>query len=218
MATTTDLELTEALDVTEPAQSTDIAVHTERVIDGLITLDRAKVLFESGILPKWVDRPEKAIVAIEYARELKLPNLGALKNMYIVNGVPTITTYLMCALIRASGGSYRFIQDAEKIEVSGLPDVITTVEAVRREDPFRDENGRPIVYRVSFTWREAELQQLTSKDNWKKMPKAMLKARCLSKMAREVFPDVILGYYSPDEIDVTGKYTYDEEGNILSTI
>jgi len=45
---------------------------------------------------------------------------------------------------------------------------------------------------------------LANKDNWKKYPKAMLRARAVSEMARTLFPDIIAGCgHTPDEIQDT---------------
>ena len=41
---------------------------------------------------------------------------------------------------------------------------------------------------------------LAGGDNWRKHPKAMLRARALSAIARLVYPDLLLGVYDPDEL------------------
>ena len=47
---------------------------------------------------------------------------------------------------------------------------------------------------------DAKTLGLAGKDNWKKQPATMLKWRAVSACARVVFPDVIQGMYTPEEI------------------
>jgi len=66
--------------------------------------------------------------------------------------------------------------------------------------------------KASFTWSDAVQMQLSTKDNYVKQPKAMLKARAFSNGAREIAPDIMLGMYSDVEMyDSTNiDYTYDD--------
>ena len=66
--------------------------------------------------------------------------------------------------------------------------------------------------KASFTWQDAIQMQLSTKDNYVKQPKAMLKARAFSNGAREIAPDIMLGMYSDVEMyDSTNiDYTYDD--------
>lgn len=47
------------------------------------------------------------------------------------------------------------------------------------------------VYLSEFTIEEANLMGLTNRDNWKKMPKKMLMARCLSSGINAIAPDCL---------------------------
>lgn len=180
-----------------------------------IPMQHCKVLIDSGLLPAWIKRPEQLITAIHYAKELKLPILTALKGMYIVNGIPTLTVSLLTALIRSQGHSFRVVKEYEHIEVDGIKDAVCEIHAYRKDEQWiKDENGNPIHHVIKYTWSEAKYQGLTDKPNWRKMPKAMLKARCISKMARDVFSDVTNGFYTPEEID-SENVIVDEEGNVV---
>ncbi len=64
----------------------------------------------------------------------------------------------------------------------------------------------------------------TTKDNWQRMPKNMLRARCMAYAVRALFPEVLLGVYTDSEIidaPIKGfedeKYDTktDEEGKII---
>lgn len=64
----------------------------------------------------------------------------------------------------------------------------------------------------SFTWLDAVQMGLSTKDNYIKQPKTMIKARAFSNGAREIAPDIMLGMYSDVEMsDSTNTdYTYDD--------
>ena len=54
--------------------------------------------------------------------------------------------------------------------------------------------------RFEYTWEDAVRAGNSTQLNYKKMPAAMLTARCWMKMARDYFSDVVAGYYSVDEL------------------
>lgn len=165
----------------------------------------ANLAVKSGILPEWIDTPEKFIIAITYAKELNLPILTALKSMYIINGVPSINVSMMTTLIRKAGHSFRIIHEFATVENTNSKGVKTIdkfceIHAYRKDDNLKDANGNPIPHVVKFYWSEAARMGLVEKKNWVSMPNAMLKARCISKMARDVFSDVCNGYYLTEEL------------------
>jgi hypothetical protein len=55
-------------------------------------------------------------------------------------------------------------------------------------------------YLSEFTIADATLMGLANKDNWKKMPKQMLMARCISAGVRAVYPDCLNNMYSEAEV------------------
>jgi hypothetical protein len=64
--------------------------------------------------------------------------------------------------------------------------------------------GEPEPTTMSFSWEDAQRAGVTGKDNWRKYPAAMLRARCITALARAVYPDLAMGIYDPDELgDVT---------------
>jgi hypothetical protein len=64
----------------------------------------------------------------------------------------------------------------------------------------------------TITKKDATALQLTGKDNYKKQPATMLKWRAVAACARVVFPDVILGLYTPEEMGA--EVVADNEGNM----
>jgi hypothetical protein len=53
---------------------------------------------------------------------------------------------------------------------------------------------------VSWTIKDAERAGLTGNPTWKKFPRQMLKARCISEAVRGIFPGVLSGLYAPEEV------------------
>ncbi|MBK8271408.1 MAG: recombinase RecT, partial [Planctomycetes bacterium] len=62
---------------------------------------------------------------------------------------------------------------------------------------------------VAWTLETAKEAELAGKDMWKKFPRAMLRARVISEGIRTVFPGVLAGMYTPEEVrdmqDVKGE-------------
>jgi hypothetical protein len=147
--------------------------------------EQATVLVKTHFLPKGVDTPEKAIAIMLKGRELGIPPMYALSNIAVINGKPTAGAELMLALIYRDHGD-----DAVRITESTTS---RCTVAYRRR-------GWPDCETFSFTVEDAQRAGLLGKDNWQHYPAAMLRARCISAVARLAFPDTIGGLYTPEEM------------------
>lgn len=145
----------------------------------------SQVLVASRLLPRSITTPEAAFAVIATGRELGLSAMQALRSIHIVEGKPTLSADLMVALVKRSDPCLFF----RLIESTGAR---ASYETHRR--------GEPSPTRMSYTLEEARAAGALSKDNWRKFPASMLRARCASMLARAVYPDVVLGVYDPDEI------------------
>jgi hypothetical protein len=158
--------------------------------------EQSRILVASNFLPRAVDSEEKALAIMLKGRELALPPMQAFAHVHIVEGKPTLSAELMLALVQRAGHRIRIL------ETSGDKAV---VEGVRRDDP-------DYPCRAEFTIDEARAAGVTGKDNWKKYPAAMLRARAISALCRMQFADVLMGAsYTPEEL---GAHV-DEEGNVI---
>jgi CBS-domain-containing membrane protein len=144
--------------------------------------EQAKALVLSKFLPKAVDTPEKAIAVMMTGRELGIGPMQALRCVHIIDGKPTLAAELIAVLRRVPGAVF---------EVAASTNDHCTVLAARPGRPERE---------FTFTMDDAKAAGLTSKDNWKKYPRAMLRSRAITEAARAVFPDSTLGVYDPDEL------------------
>lgn len=159
----------------------------------------ASVLVRSGFLPRAVDTAEKAVALILKGRELNIPPMQAFSTISIIQGTPTMNAQLMLSLV------YRTYPDA-KINFKKMGKDECVILAAR---PGQDATE------FSFTMADATAMNLTSKDNWKKMPKQMLKWRCVTEMCRTLFPECLMGVsYTPEEIDPDLRVN--EEGTVIT--
>lgn len=158
---------------------------------------QADILIKSRFLPASIDTPEKAITIMMTGAELGVPRMQALRQIYVVGGKPTCMAELMAAMI------YRDQGDDALIPVKSTPEV-ATYRFKRRSWPAHQE--------FSFTIQQAETAGLLggkNSHNWTKYPDAMLRARCISAIARMAFPDTIGGMYTPEELDAEVKVNPD---------
>lgn len=153
------------------------------------TVERmARTLFASGLLPKGANSPEKAMAIILLGRELSVAPWQAISTINVIDGKPTISPQLMLALIEASGQS-------EDMKITDDGNTCTVIMTRKGRSPHTE----------TFSMQDAVALNLDGKYNWKQQPKTMRKWRTVAACARVVYPDVILGLYTPEEMgaDVT---------------
>ena len=139
------------------------------------------LMLKSGLLPAAYKSPESVLTAILYGRELGFSPMRAINGINIIQGKPTLSADAMKALILSRGGKIKTIEWTDKL---------CTLEFVRGD----------WIEKVAYTIQDAALAGLTGKDNWRKMPKAMLYARCVSIGCRNQWADVLGGFYSTEEM------------------
>jgi hypothetical protein len=109
------------------------------------------------------------------------PALAA-RDYHIIQGRPTLKAETMMA---------RFQQQGGKVDWKTLTDKEVTAT-------FSHPSGGSAT--ITWTFEQAKQAGLTGKDNWKNYPRAMLRARVVSEGIRTVFPGVVLGVYTPEEV------------------
>jgi hypothetical protein len=117
------------------------------------------------------------------ARELGLPLTFALcGGIHVFDGKIEIAAKTLAAMIRSNGHTFEEIESTDKI---------CTLRGVRK-------NGESLV--VSYTIEEAIKAKLTSKVNWQNYAKDMLWNRCVSRLSRRMFSDVVGMAYVEGEV------------------
>lgn len=182
-----------------PATMSPTSVLNTSVQEWEMIKEQASMLVASGILPNWIDKPEKAIAVALKGREMGVPMMQAFSHIFMVNGRCGVSSELQVAQI------YKNCPGA-KIEILESTDKIARVRASRPAE------GEGTVF--IFSIEDAQVAGLQAKSGpWRQYPKIMLLWRCLSMMARTKFPDAILGAsHTPEELGAE----IDAAGQVLS--
>lgn len=168
--------------------TSDIAIKPEGGIIGYAqnlnqSLQFCAVLIKSGLVPQSFKTPEAAYVAILYGQELGFSPIQSLNSVYVIGGKPALEASGIKALIVSKGGTVR---------TEGWDATSCTLTMTR---PGWTEQTS--TYSIDMAKRAG----LAEKDNWKKSPEAMVYARCVSILARNMFPDVLKGFYCKEELE-----------------
>jgi 5'-3' exonuclease len=135
--------------------------------------------------------PQAVLSTVMVGRELGLPAMAALRSIHVVEGRHTLSAALMVALVLKSGL-------AEYFEPISFTDTEATFETKRK--------GARNPVRLTHTIAMAEAAQLVKPNsNWVKVPIDMLVARAQSRLARMVYPDLLAGLYTPDELKESAR-------------
>lgn len=145
----------------------------------------AQAMVESKFLPKSVQTPQQALAIMATGKELGFSMMQSFRLIHIIEGKPSLSSDAIAALVLSSGKAEYFMAEETSAKVAKY---------------VTKRKGAPSEQRYSFTIEDATTAGLTGKDNWKKYPAAMLRARCIAALARMAFPDVVAGIYDPDEI------------------
>jgi hypothetical protein len=156
-----------------------------RSLDDLELL--SKRLAESSLIPAAMRaNMPNVLVTIMTGQELGLAPMAALRSIHVIEGKPVLGADAMVAIVIASGKAEYFTRVAESEEA-------VTYETKRRGDPHPR--------RCTWTMEMAKHAGLHLKDNWRGYKRPMLAARSKAELARDVYPDVLAGCYTHDELD-----------------
>ena len=176
-------------------------------------METLQVLIDSKSLPANIKTLEQAFTIAQFGKDLGMKPMQAFHQIYNIQGRLALSSKALGALLWSSGISYRTIQDFELVvkgkdkDGNDIKDRVTTIEFYRGQ----------IKETASFYWTDAVKAGWTTKDNWVKMPKHMMYARCLALGANRIAPDKILGLYTVEEMaDITDAkdVKINEEGEV----
>jgi hypothetical protein len=144
----------------------------------------AQEIAGTEFVPKGIRNSVPATAAaMLYGREVGLPPMTALTSIHVIEGRPGMSAEGMRALVFAAGHEITF-------------DEATGAVCRMRARRAGAQSWTELAWSIDM----ARAAGLTGKDNWKKYPRAMLIARCTTDLCRMVFPDVIHGFRSTEEI------------------
>lgn len=145
----------------------------------------AERVANTEFVPKSLRNSVPAVTAaILYGREVGLPPMTSLTQTHVIEGKPAMSAEAMRALVFAAG--HELITD----ETTGA---VCTMRARRRGS----EHWTPLTWTIDM----ARAAGVAGKQVWKSYPRQMLQARCTTELCRLVFPDVIHGFRSIEELD-----------------
>ncbi len=154
----------------------------------------------------------EALGRIMTGRGLGLSAMQSMRGVYSVEGRPGLDASLMQALCQQSPLCEYFnvvpneCDDTKATYVAkrvGCPEVkwVYTIEAAQK---------------AGLLDRGAD-EEKKKRNNWNARPGAMLRARCKSELARMVFPDIIFGMYSREEL-MDGEVPHDDPNEMAGEI
>ena len=113
--------------------------------------------------------------------------MQAVRKYHIIKGRPSMRAEAMLAEFQANGGKIQWIERSD----------------TKCSAQFSHPSGGELV--VEWSIKRAEQAGLLGKDNWKQYPCQMLAARVISEGVRALFPAVVCGVYTPEEIQDFGS-------------
>ena len=164
-----------------------------------LILKKAEVILKSGLLPPQINTIEKVATIMIKAKELQVPVMEALSNFYITEDKITTTAQQMLAMIFRSGLLKAISYEGDTTKASCK---------MSRKDTDAE-------YTHTFTIENGQRASLLEKEIWKKYPREMLLSRAISGCARKVFPDVIGGIYTAEELEGIKKFSIEKQESLI---
>jgi hypothetical protein len=149
-----------------------------------LSTEQLKFISGTEFVPPGLRGNVPAILAcVATGRELGIGDMTAIRSIHVIDGKPTFSAELMTMLVRRAGHSIVGDIGPDAAAVTGT----------------RADNGDTMT--VRWTLEMADRAGLAGKQNWKKYPSAMLWARAVSQLCRELFADCFAGAtYTTEEL------------------
>lgn len=164
--------------------STELSVRPHTAVKDLETIsDRAAKSRLFGM-----DRDQIFTLCL-IAESEGLHPISALRRYHVIEGRPAMRADAMQAEFQRSGGRVEWIEST--------PQSCTAM--------FYHKEYAPKGFRVQVTFEEMDRAGITRgreglKKNWKQFPRQMLRARVISEGVRAVNPSIVVGIYTPEEV------------------
>lgn len=151
-------------------------------------------LVKSKFLPASITTAEQALAIAIKGIEVGMPMMQSFAHINVIQGKPAISAEGMNFLIRKNCPEAR----------------LDILERSAERCKIRASRPNSLPCEFEFSIEDAKKAQLLANPSWHKYPRNMLFARCMSDLARTMFPDCIGGIsYTPEElgavVDVDGQ-------------
>jgi len=114
-----------------------------------------------------------------------LPPIQAVRRFHVINGRPAMRADAMQAEFQRHGGTVEWVE--------------STAEVCRAV--FRHPVHAPKGLEIAVTLEELTRRGVATNPTYKKFPRQMLRARVISEGVRAVDPGIVVGIYTPEEVD-----------------
>lgn len=151
-----------------------------------------KIVIQSDLCPRHIKSPADAMLIIQRGAELGLSAVNALQNLNVISGKVTMPAALAVGVVKAS-------EACEYFTCIESTDEYSTWETKRR--------GNPEPTRYTFSKHDAQVAGLWGSGTWRKYPRNLLAARASMNLARMEYQDVLVGVYTPEEMEGTDEPT-----------
>jgi hypothetical protein len=111
--------------------------------------------------------------------------MQAIRGIHVVEGRPCPSADTLVAVCKRSS-ICEYFREVQTTEIA------STWETKRR--------GEDRAVRATFALDDAKRAGLAGRKNWQAYPKRMLSARAKAYLARDTYPELVLGLYTPDEM------------------
>jgi hypothetical protein len=175
-----------ALESVRSQQSSAMAAYEPRSFDEAMRL--ATVFAASGLLGE-VRNEAAALLVMATGAELGISATTALRSIYIVKGKPMMSSDLMVGLC---------------IKRKDVCEYFICTESTDTQATYQTKRvGVANAITHTFTMADAQRARLAGggESMYAKYPKTMLRHRAAAELARQVYPDIVLGLYSDAEKD-----------------
>jgi hypothetical protein len=142
----------------------------------------ATTVAKSGLFG--VKDKDQALALMALSQAEGIHPMTAVRDFHIIQGRASMKADTMLARFQRAGGN---------VEWHELNDT-------KADATFTPPPGRGPAWRMDWTIDRARLAGLTNKDIWKGYPRAMLRSRLISEAIRTLFPSIISGAYTPEEL------------------
>lgn len=159
----------------------EITLHGQSSIVPYADMEKmAAVIAQSGLFG--VKNQVQALALMLIAQSEGLHPATAARDYHVIQGRPALKADAMLAKFQSAGGKVEWL-------------VYTDAKC---EATFSHQQGGKVT--VAWTLEMARSAGLAGKDVWKQYPRAMLRARVISEGIRTVYPAVLCGLYTPEEV------------------
>ena len=214
-------------------------------IEDLFT--KAEYLIEKKLVPSSFKKPEDLVTVIKIGASIGLDAISAVNSIDLIQGAVAIKAKMIPGLLAKAGIAVKVMRDYEQLyEEVPTPivgeDKKPIVDEEGRMKYYCDPDGKIVLkkkysddyitvirfYRhfpgigviendIEFRWSDAKSAEWHKKPNWKKMPRYMMFARCMTRGARIVGSDIMAGLYDNFETAEFQniEFTVNDEGDLI---